>query len=973
MDARRWRRIQEVFHLVVEAAADERAAILADVADGDRDLIAQVEALLASDAAAATFLDRPATAWRDEDPDAVPALIGPYRPLEILGRGGMGVVYLAERADQTFDKRIALKVVSRELATPELARRFRAERQILADLEHPNIARLLDGGTTEDGRPYLVMEYVDGQPLDRFLDTHDLDLEARLDLFVKICDAVHTAHRNLVVHRDLKPGNILVTASGQPKLLDFGIAKLLAHPEIATTDPASETDARIVVTEAGVRPMTPAYASPEQLRGESVTTASDVYTLGLVLYEMLVGRSSKATAAHAKPLSVALADAAGLGHVSGAVRTDLDHLLRTALQDAPEARYPSAEALAADVERLLGGLPITARESTLSYRASRFVRRHRLAVAAVILAFAALSVLTITNVLQRQQTALQRDRAEEVSGFMIDLFEHANPSHARGEEFTVRELLDEGARQLERTTRRPEVLADLRHTMGEAYLVLGHYERAGALLTQALELRQQQLGDDHPEVAALLAELGRLRLAEGDFAAAEALTTEALAWRQEHLGDEHADTGRSLFNLAILRHRQGELDEAERLYPRAIGILRRAGVGADLLSQALSGQAALERDRIRYAEAERLQREALEALVADRGPAPDPSVVRLRTGLGTLLRRQGNFAAAEVEYRAALEALRALYPDDHPDTAVTLSHLSSVAARQGRYDEADTLLEEAFQLRLERLGERHPLVANTLNNRANLAADRGRLEDAEALYRDALALQTAALPDGHSDTANTRTNLGLVLADSGRYREAEALHRRALADYVALHGEQHANVAVVANNLARCLKAAGRNAEALPILERAVSTLRVVLGDDHPRLAIGLNNLAALYQVEGQLTAAADAYDEAITIGRERFGETHPTSLRLRLNRLLLGLEADEDNLEAPARDLLELCAAEQPGQRITAEARGVLGEVLARSGRRTEAETLLRQSLEELEALDTVATSLLDKARQRLVDLDRR
>ncbi len=927
MDPARWRQVQEVFHQTLASPDDQRDAVLTAATQGDRELRSQVEALLDAHGQATTFVDRPAFRVVDETPeeagDELPVAIGPYRPLEVLGRGGMGVVYRAVRADETFEKQVALKVVSRDLTTPDLANRFRAERQILADLEHPGIARLLDGGTTDDGRPYLVMEYVDGLPVDRFLAERAPSLEARLDLFSEICRAVHTAHQNLVVHRDLKPANILVTAEGRPKLLDFGIAKLLA-PGGALVAPE--------VTEPGSRLMTPSYASPEQVRGAAVTTASDVYALGVLLYEMLTGRrphGDRQTLPHelaqaileepATRPSKVLLDRAETDpssqrptrRLAKALRGDLDLIVLTALRKEPERRYPSAEAMAADIERFHRGLPLAARPDTFSYRAGKFVRRNRFAVAATLLIFAALSTLTMTTLVQRTEAIRQLDRAEEVSGFLIQLFQNANPRYARGKEITARELLDQGTRELTGSRQTPESLADLKSTMGEAYLGLGEYEPAGDLLDQALDHRRRRHGEEHAEVAASLSALGRLRLAEGDFEAAEDFLRRALTQRRSLFGPSHSLTGKSSWDLATLLHRRGNIEEADVHFREAIAIHRTARDDRERLGQALSGLSALERDRGHYEAAEALQREALESMIAARGTAPDSSIARCRTDLGTLLRRQGDDAGAKALYDQALATQRQLYPDGHPAIAVTLTHLASVATRQGNYEEADALYEEALGLRLRLLGDGHPLVANTLSNRAILANDLGQLDRAEELYRQALAIQEAALPDGHKDLASTRSNLGQLLADRGRTEQAEVLHRQALAAYRALYGDRHARVAVVLNNLAESLKKQQRYAEAKPLFEESVATLRAVLGDDHPNLAFGLNNLASVYQAENERESAASAYREARTIAEKRLGMEHPATLRITLNELSLAAGIESPAIIKPRLErFLERCEA---------------------------------------------------------------
>jgi eukaryotic-like serine/threonine-protein kinase len=518
--------------------------------------------------------------------------IGPYRLLKELGHGGFGVVYLAARADEAYHKRVAIKVLRVGIGNAEAFRHFRRERQILAVLEHPNIARLLEGGTTDDGLPYLVMEYVQGQPIDSYCDGRRLPIAGRLRLFREICSAVSFAHRNLIVHRDLKPGNILVAPEGVPKLLDFGIAKLL-QPELSGEAPTATGFA-----------MTPEYASPEQVRGQGVTTASDVYALGVVLYELLTGHrpyrlKSRQTLEvlkavcdeePQKPSIVVTRSEEGIeGRASitpegvGGARDlsperlgrrlsgDLDNIVLMALRKEPHRRYGSVEALSEDIACYLQERPVLARKGTAAYRAGKYVRRHALGVAVAVGFVLLLGGFSVAMAIQsrhlareRDHAAQERDKAEKVSSFLVDLFKVSDPSEAKGNTVTAREILDKGAERIRGELKdKPEVQATLMHTMGQVYKSLGLYDKAEGLLSSALEIQKGVFGPEHPDVAESMKGLGETLTDEGRARVAESLLRDALAIRSKVLPKGHPDIAESrsaLGGCLIQLQRYGEAE-----------------------------------------------------------------------------------------------------------------------------------------------------------------------------------------------------------------------------------------------------------------------------------------------------------------------------------------------------------------------------------------------------------------------------
>jgi len=722
MDSRRWRRVRDVFAAVEDLAPEERAARLADLCGADADLRAEVQSLL--DAAARDAL-RPGGAVGEVAPDVAPDVaprvdsaagsrLGAYRLRESIGRGGMGQVFLAERADGQFEQLVAIKFLAPafgDASSAEAAARFRAEREILGRLEHPHIARLLDGGVTAHGVHYLVLEYVRGAPVTEYCDRARLPVAARLHLFEAICHAVHHAHRYLVVHRDLKPSNILVDERGAPKLLDFGIAKLI------------EPGAGAAATRTSTRLMTPAFASPEQVLGELVTTATDVYALGLLLYELLTGARAQPVedlspaemerhVCAADPPRASSAVLAGAGAAERAARRgglspqrlgrllqgDLDTILGKAMQKDPRRRYASALELADDLERQRAGLPVRARPDTLTYRVGRFVRRHRLPVAAVGLAAVALIAFAAAMSAQAARTAREAEAKSRVTEFLIGLFKVSDPAEGRGRTITARELLDAGAARVEAGLRdEPETQAVLRMAIGGAYFNLGLYAEAERQLTQALETRLRQLGPEHPDTLRSRSDLANAYLRQGGLAEAEALYRETLEIQQRVLGPEHPDTLRVIGNLAAAIGTQRRHAEAEVLYRQTLEIQRRV-LGAEhpltLLAQMnLANQLkSLGRD----GEAEGLYRDTLEIQRRVLG-AEHPMTLLTMSNLGNMIGVQGRHAEAERLHRETLDVRRRVLGSTHPDTLVSSYNLACWAALQGKHAEALGHLRDAIE------------------------------------------------------------------------------------------------------------------------------------------------------------------------------------------------------------------------------------------------------------------------------------
>lgn len=750
--------------------------------------------------------------------------IGPYRVLRTLGSGGMGEVYLAERADAQFEQQVAIKVVRGGALAAGMHSRLKLERQILAQLDHPNIAHLLDGGSLPDGSAYIVMEYIDGGAIDSFCDANKLDITARLKLFQIVCAAVHYAHQNLIVHRDLKPSNILVTAAGIPKLLDFGIAKLL--------DDRQAANYTLAVTHADIRIMTPDHASPEQVRGQAITTSSDVYVLGVLLYKLLSGSGPFVISSvrlteieraicerdppppsHAinvddsqESRCIAEARATSAKRLKRSLSGDLDNIVLMAMRKEPDRRYASALEMAGDIQRYLDSMPVIARSDTLSYRTAKFVRRHWLPVIAglgvtsLVLGFAATTYFQSLRIAaerdrvaqQRERAEYERSRAEEVSGFLVDLFKLSDPGENRGSRITARELLDSGAKRLQASLQnQPATKAALLSTVGTVYDSLGQYQEALPLLDEALQLQAQ--GHDTSRIDILL-ELGRARIGAGDFAAAEEPLQEALHLAQSTAGAASVDSGHALWVLGMLRSQEGHLEAAKDLYIRSLGILDSA-----------------------------------------RAPLTDGASVL--SDLAEVYTRDQQWELAKETYERALDIDRRVLGDDHPRIATRLQNLAIVAQYLGDLKQAESLYQEAIRRNEQVYGERHPVTAACKGNYGLLLQREGRLADAEPLLRSALDTRLSLYGPDHFTVGYSRVSLAILQHDKGDLAGAENEYRQALANYDKSLPANHQYRASALMHFARLLVDRGKAGEALTLSGESVKIWSATSSESSPMLA----------------------------------------------------------------------------------------------------------------------------------------
>lgn len=862
-------RVAELFERAIEMVAGERAAWLAGACAGDDALQAEVERLLQADARAANFLEAPLpeiAAMMDSAAlaTAMPRQFGPYRVLRSIGVGGMGEVWLAERNDGEFHQRVAIKQLA--YPTPALLQRFRQERQILAQLEHPGIARLIDGGVDASGAPYLVMEYVEGVPITDYARSHALDLAARLRLFLRICEAVHYAHQNLVVHRDLKPSNILVGGDGAPRLLDFGIAKVLA-----TTDAAAPTQTL-------ARLLTPDYAAPEQFHSGAITTATDVYALGVVLYEVLAdARPPRSNAlpiaagdAPVPPPSAAIergsADAAARRR---ALRGDLDRIVLTALAYDPARRYASAEAFGADIRRYLDGRPIAARRDSAWYRARKFVRRNRYAVVAAAIVFAVCIAATVISLQQARLARQQADRANSARAFLVGVFEQANPDENHQQALTAHQLLEKGEQQLAASAdAAPGTRADLTALIGSLYWMLGDYVRAEPLLRHAVAIAADADVSDEIKARSLrsLADMeNQKRLFKP--AIAHARQALALARRAGRTGAQEAANASRIVAEALIG--QGQASEAEPLLRDTVTAdVEAHGERSDIVVEDLLALGQTLDELSRYDESGEILQRAIATARALHGDVHS-SVSNGYNELGLMLGHKGDFAGSEAPLHEALRINEQLFGPDHRETLVARSNLIRVLENRGRFADA---LQGRLQLlqttrslsetRPEQLAYAYAFVANDYRGV-------GQLAQAEEAYRASLSLWAKIHgTDDATDSADPLVNLALNLQLQGRHAESEAAFRHALA----IEGPHEPPSSRWLNrdraNLGNLLRWDHRYAEALVELRGARAALGTSVKGTDPIVSQLLAQLSEAELDGGNREQAASIADDALSMAR---------------------------------------------------------------------------------------------------------
>jgi len=820
MNAARWEHIQVLFHEVADLPDPaQRASLEAQCAE-DPTLMTEVLSLLEQDARGDSLLDRDAAHVAAEvlDEGIPPALLdqtfGPYRLKEALGQGGMGVVYLAERED--LGSVAAIKILRDAWLSPDRRERFASEQRTLAQLNHPSIARLYDADTLPDGTPWFVMEYVEGVPLTEFCEHHASSILERLRLFRAVCEAVEHAHRHLIVHRDLKPSNILVKPDGSVKLLDFGIAKQL-----------DSLEGPVDRTRTGLRLMTPAYAAPEQILGDPVGIHTDIYTLGVVLYELLTGRlpfdlsnrtPGEAETAIIKQGRERPSAAAKEKSISRRAWADLDVLCLTAMHIEPQRRYRTVEALIRDIDHYLTGEPLEARPDTFGYRLGKYVRRNWRPVSAATASFIVVVGLvvfyTVRLATARNAAVAEAARTQRIQHFMLNLFQGGEEAVGPADSLRVVTLVDRGVRDAQSLDGEPAVQAELYETLGSIYQKLGKLDRADSLLRAALDQRRSLFGSDDAEVAKSLVALGRLRVDQAEYQEAERLIREGLAISQRHRRPGDPAIASATVALGQVLEESGKYDEGIKVLEQAVRLRGMAPAQPTTeLAASLRELANTHFYAGHLAVADSLDRLVL-ALTRKLNGERHPLVAEDLINLGAVQHEWGHYQEAERYYRQALDITQAFYGPSHYKTAAGLTVLGRALIFQKRYDDAMPLFQRALAIRERVFGKVHPQVASTLNEMGGIALAREKFGEAEALASRVLAIYRTVYSGKHNLVGTALANLASVYMAQHQYARAEPVLREAIGVFTETQGAAHLNTGIARIKLGRTLLRQRRYAEA---------------------------------------------------------------------------------------------------------------------------------------------------------------
>ena len=836
-----WEELSRLIDKALELAEEERNAFLETECSGRPELLADAREYLRSieKAEKEDFLEDSISARaefiqkiRKESlhGDHHPAMIlgrqiGHYKIVKELGEGGMGSVYLAERSDGEFEQQVAIKFL-RGYYSPSMRNRFRREKQILARLNHPNIAGLLDGGITDDGTPYMIMEYVEGLPVDSYCRDHSLKLKERLGLFLQICRAVQHAHSKLVIHRDLKPQNIFVTEDGRIKVMDFGIAKFLD---------GGLDDESVAQTREGQHVASVEFAAPEQFQPGDPTTATDVYGLGVLLYLLLTGEKpfvfkgkslteiEKAVQSKPPPHPSRHANPA-----IGPIPHDLESIILKALRKEPEERYESVLSLREDIDRYQKGFPVQARIGTLRYKIGKFLRRNKSAITAAaiflvtIVGFTAYHIHELTH--EKSISQAEAEKARAVTGYLTGIFEQASPYNQPNAEITAREILDLGTDFIQNEVRdQPEIRSSLLATVGGIYQVLGTLDKSETLLLEALELEKSLLEDGQGDgygLGVVHHNLGDLKNSQGDFSAAiDHYNTSTTIFDQLNLPDLKAG---SLLGRGWSEYRLANFEQADSLYQLALS-----------LNRELHGENSIQT-------AENLQY------------------------IAWLEHDHGNYQLSDTLFTHILTIRRNHYNDDHPDIATTLHSLGWIKYQLREYDDTVYLYEEAIAMRRRLFDEPHADLAWSLNNLGMVRQAEGNYDGAEVLFRDALQMRRDVLPAEHSHILQSLGNLGSIYFYKENYDQAISIFHEVVDMQRDILGTDHPDLAMYINNLATVLSKAGRPDQSIPYYKEAIDIQEHYFSRTHPSTLRMRSNLADAYE-------KLSRYSEAEAVRIENF------------------------------------------------------------------------------------------------------
>ena len=811
MDTARWQKLQTLFHEAADLPDLERHAFLQAACGDDRVLLSEVLGMLEADSEGNSLLDRDMTHVAHQMlAGAEPAAgreFGPYTLREILGEGGMGVVYLAERQD--LGNQVAIKILRDAWLSPARRERFASEQRLLAQLNHPSIARLYDADTLADGTPWFVMEYVEGLPLTEYCQRHHCSITRRLQLFRQVCEAVQYAHAHAVIHRDLKPSNIFVKSDGSVRLLDFGIAKQL-----------ESLDTPVNQTLTLMRLMTPAYAAPEQIRGENLGVHTDVYSLGVILFQLLTdhlpfdlanltpGEAAGIVAEHDPGKPSAVAGNLRRSEVGENAWTDLDVLCLTAMHKDPLRRYRSAEALIRDVDHYLAGEPLEARPDSVRYRATKFVRRNRRAVVSTALVVAVIVTLvtffTLRLAKARDTALADAARTQRIQQFMTNLFQGGDEAAGPADNLRVVTLLDRGVQQAQSLSSDPKIQAELYQNLGAIYQKLGKYDRANSLMTSALDGRKRLFGNDSPEVSESLTALGLLRLDQAHLDEAEQLTRQGLEMAQRTLPPDHPTIAKANLGYGTVLAQRGQYDQAIQALNEAVRLESAPGAAPTDLAAGLSALAAAQYSAGHYDVSSSLYRRLLD-MHRNLYGARHPLVADDLGNLASIQQDLGYYSEAEKLDREALDITQSYYGPENPKTATELTMLGRALEYQNKFDDSEKYLQQALAIQERVYGPVHPSIADTLNELGNDASMRDHLDEAGAQFRRVVDIYRAVYGDHHYLVAIALSNVGSIYSDKKDYAGAEAIFRDVVERFTETLSAENVNTGIARIKLGRVL------------------------------------------------------------------------------------------------------------------------------------------------------------------------
>ena len=935
MEREHWQKIDRLCHSALEVEESQRAAFIENACGGDEQLKSEVESVLAH-AETDSFLAAPAAeiAAKALVGQAVPpanSVIGHYRILHLLGEGGMGAVYEAEQ-DQP-RRTVALKVIKPGFATAETMRRFQHESQALGRLQHPGIAQIYEAGTADTGfgpQPYFAMELVRGLPLHEHAEGRQLNARERLALMAKICDAVEHAHQRGVIHRDLKPGNILVDETGQPKILDFGVARVTE----SDTQPTRQTDVGQLVG-------TLAYMSPEQVLGDpsALDNRTDVYSLGVILYELLAGKLPYNISRKPLPEAVEVireAEPAALSSIHRSYRGDIDTIVAKALEKYKARRYASAADLGGDIRRHLADQPIAARPASASYQLQKFARRHKAMVAGTAAVFLGLAAGVVASTWEavRARTAQraaveQRDRAAAVGRLATAQRDRAVAADARAQEernaalsekrradaeaataqsvndflqndllaqasssnqarpntkpdpdLKVRTALDRAAARVGgKFDRQPEVEAAIHDTIGQSYMDLGLYPGARKQFEQALELHRRIAGEKDPKTLKTMGRLGRALFLQGKHAEARVLLSHAFEVSRRVLGPEHPETLYSLTNLATVYLSEGKASQAEAIHSQILKIRQRA-LGPEHPSTlgSMNNLAITYEAEGKYPQAEALQKKTLEIRRRVQGP-DHPETVMSMSNLAVDYAREGKQAQAEALHGQVLEIRRRVLGADHPDTLAAMSNLAVDYHTAGKYAQAEALFSQSLEGRRRVLGPEHPETLDCISNLAYTYEAQGKYPQAEALHSQVVEIRRRVLGPEHPATLSSMLGLGNVYYRQHKYERVEALFSQVVEMRRRVSGPEHPDTIGAMNNLAAVYMAQAKHGQAEALFSQTLEIEHRVLAPEHPYTLDTMNNLANVYALQGKYPPAETLETRVLEVRRRILPPEHPLIL----------------------------------------------------------------------------------------------